>query len=405
MVEKKKKNEKEIIETKNSFSSLEVIILVIITVIVSFGLGSFITYNLNVKSGKKTNKYTDKITKYYHYIIDNYYEDVDKEKLANGAINGMLSSLDDEYSYVLGDDDADNFDIELEGEYQGIGVEIIINNDNEIVIYNIFTKSPADKAGLKVGDIIKEVDGKEYDDSSKIANYIRNEAGNEIKMKVIRDKEEKEFTIKKDSVTIDSVISKTFTKKKKKIGYIYISIFSNSTTKQFKEKLQKLEKDDIDALIIDVRDNSGGHLTTATKIISMFLDSSHIIYQTDTKGKIEKFYSNGKNTKKYPIAILQNSNSASASEMLSAALKEEYGAIVVGETSYGKGTVQELTDIGKDTELKITTKKWLTPKGNSINKKGVAVDFEIKLSDEYKKDPSDDNDNQLQKAIEEIAKK
>lgn len=399
----KEKQVKE--ETKNSFSSLEVIILIIIAVIVSFGLGSFITYNINVKDSKKTNKYTENINKYYQYIIDNYYEDVDKSKLASGAIKGMLESLGDEYTYVLGEEDADNFDIELEGEYQGIGIEIVTNNKDEIIIYNVLNNSPAAKAGLKVGDIIKEVDGIAYKDSKEIANYIRNDASHIIKIKVIRDGKEKEFATKKESVTIDSVMSKTFTKNKKKIGYIYISIFSNSTTKQFKDKLKKLEEKDIDALIIDVRDNSGGHLTTATKIISMFLDSSHIIYQTDTKGKIEKFYSNGKQTKKYPIAVLQNSNSASASEMLSAALKEEYKALVVGETSYGKGTVQELTNISKDTELKITTKKWLTPKGNSINKKGVVADIEVKLSDDYKEKPSDDNDNQLQKAIEEIAKK
>ena len=135
------------------------------------------------------------------------------------------------------------------------------------------------------------------------------------------------------------------------------------------------------------------------------MDSKHVIYQTETKGIVKKYYSNGDVTKKYPIVILQNGNSASASEMLSAALKEEYGAITVGETSYGKGTVQELLDLDDDVEYKITTKKWLTPKGNWINKKGVSVDVEVSLSEEYIENPSEDNDNQLIKALEEIVKK
>jgi len=393
------------VENKNSFSTLEVVIITIITVIVSFSLGCFITDHLSNKTKVKSNKYTKKIIKYYDYIIDNYYEDVDKDKLATGAINGMLESLGDDYSYVLKGEDADNFDIELEGAYHGVGIEIVNDKDGNIVIYNTFKNSPAAKAGLKAGDIVKKVNGKTYKSTSELAKYIRKESSNQITITVLRDKKEKEFTINKSNVTIDSVVSKTFEKNNKKIGYIYISIFSNSTAEQFEKELKKLESKKIDSLIIDVRDNSGGHLTTATKIISMFLDSKHIIYQTDTKGKIEKFYSNGKETKKYKIVVLQNRNSASASEMLSAALKEEYGAIVVGENSYGKGTVQEMSNLSKETEFKITTKRWLTPKGNSINKKGVATDFDVKLSDEYKKDPSDKNDNQLQKAIEEISKK
>jgi len=182
-------------------------------------------------------------------------------------------------------------------------------------------------------------------------------------------------------------------------------LFSNIAYKQFAEELEKLEKDDIDSLIIDVRDNSGGHLSTAVNIISLFLNSKHVIYQTETKGEIEKFYSKGNETKKYPIVVLQNKNSASASEMLSSTLKEEYGATIVGEVSYGKGTVQELLDLNDDIEYKITTKKWLTPKGNWINKKGVSVDVEVSLDDKYYENPSDETDNQLQKALEEIIKK
>ena len=404
MVEKKKNIDKKNIKNKveNSFSTVEVVVLIIMSVIVSFITGCLITNNLNKSSKQLYNEDIKKIVKNYNYIIDNYYEDVDKKKLINGAISGMLASLGDDYTYAFDENDSERFNKELDGEYQGLGVGIVSIEGKGIVIYDVFKNSPAEKAGLKVGDIVLKIDNVSFID---ISNYVSKSSNTEFKVTIKRDNKEQTYTINKELVTIDSVLSKTFKKNGKKIGYIYISIFSKTSQKQFKEQLTKLEKEKIDSLIIDVRDNSGGHLTTAVDLISQFLDSKHIIYQTDTKGVIRKFYSNGKKTKKYPIVILQNKNSASASEMLSAALKEEYGATVVGETSFGKGTVQELLDTDKDIEFKITTKRWLTPKGNSINKKGVAVDVEVSLSEEYQNNPSDETDNQLQKALEVISKK
>lgn len=403
-----KKVQKKIERTsENYFSTTEVVILVIMTVVVSFVVG-FLTSN-NLNKGKKYNydKYLKRFTKNYDYVLDNYYKKVDKDKLINGAIKGMVNSLGDGYSYAIDEESSDNFNIQLEGQYKGIGVEIVNTDDDQVVIYGVFENSPADKAGLKAGDILKKVDDMDCEKvkTSEISKYIRNSNNNSFKLIIERKGEKKDITINKEAVIIKSVKSKTFDKNDKKIGYLYISIFSNSTVKQFREELEKLEKEKIDALIIDVRDNSGGHLTTATGIISLFLDSDHIMYQTNTKGKIKKFYSNGKETKKYPIAVLQNGNSASASEMLSAALKEEYNAIIIGEKSYGKGTVQELLDINGQVEYKITTKLWLTPKGNSINKKGVKPDVEVKLDKEYLENPSDEKDNQLQKALDEISKK
>lgn len=395
-----------------TFNILEVSVLIIITVIVSLIMGSTITYNLNKNKINPEEKELKKFIDNYHYIVKNYYEDIDKEKILNNALNGMLSSLEDDYSYLIDENDSQTFNIQLEGEYEGIGIEIIGTTDS-VIINRVFEFSPADKAGLKPGDIILKIDGNNFakKDSSKISNsseiskYIRNNKKNVFDIEIKRDNEIKKITIKREKVTIKAVSSKTYNKEDKKVGYIKIDIFSNIAALQFKSELEKLEKDNIDSLIIDVRNNSGGHLTTATKIISEFLDSKHIIYQTDTKGKIKKYYSSGNKTKKYPIAILQNNESASASEMLSASLKEEYGAIVVGEVSYGKGTVQELIGITNDIEYKITTKKWLTPKGNWINKKGVSVDYEVNLNEEYNENPTDENDNQLKKALEEIIKK
>lgn len=164
-----------------------------------------------------------------------------------------------------------------------------------------------------------------------------------------------------------------------------------------------MEKQNIDGLILDVRDNSGGHLTTVVDILSNFLDSKNVIYQTETKTETKKFYSKGKENKTYPIVVLQNASSASASELLSIALQEQYGATVIGEDSYGKGTVQELVTTG-DTEYKFTTKKWLSPKGNWIHEKGVTPDINVSLDTIYYDDPTEENDNQLQAALNELSK-
>ena len=404
---KKTSSTKFKIEAKNSFNTVEVVILVFISVVVSLAIGSIVTTKMNKDKIVNNDKELEKFITTYNDIMDNYYKDIDKKELLNSAVKGMLESLEDDYSYLIDEDESDSFNIELEGEYEGIGIEIVGLATGEVYINDVFEGSPADKGGLKVGDRIKKIDNVEFtaETVNEISDYIRKGNKSEFIIIVERDSKEKEIKIKREKVTIKAVTSKTFKKDDKKIGYIYIDIFSNIAYKQFAEELEKLEKENIDSLIIDVRDNTGGHLSTAVNIISLFLDSKHIIYQTDTKGKIEKFYSKGKETKKYPIVILQNSNSASASEMLSAALKEEYGATVIGEKSYGKGTVQELIDLSDDVEYKITTKKWLTPKGNWINEKGVSVDIEVSLNEEYYKNPSDETDNQLQKALEEIIKK
>ena len=176
-----------------------------------------------------------------------------------------------------------------------------------------------------------------------------------------------------------------------------------NTDTQFKKHLDELEKDGIDSLIIDLRGNTGGHLTSVENMMSMFLDKTKVIYQIESKGKTTKYYSKGKETKKYPIVVLVDELSASASEMLTATLKESYGATVVGKTTFGKGTVQELLD-SNENQYKITTKKWLTPNGNWINEVGVKPDVEVDLDEKYLKEPTKENDNQLQKAIEVLTK-
>ena len=389
------------IKPKNLFQKSEVIVLTIITCVIGIFLGVFLGYNLK-KDNNKYSKDLKEFIKNYNYIVENNIADVSNTDLIKGAIEGMLSTFEDDYSYVIDEKEQDLFNIKLKGEYEGIGVQIVTTTDNKVYVYTVFEDSPASKAGLKVGDQIIKIDDKEIKDetSTDVADYIKKSENNKFEITVLRDDKELTVDVERKLVTINSVSSDIIEENGKKIGYIYLSIFSSTSTKQFKNKLEELEKSGIDSLIIDVRYNNGGHLTTATSIISLFLDSSNIIYQTEKNGKVEKFYSSGKETKKYPIVVLQNKSSASASEMLSAALKEKYGAKIVGEDSYGKGTVQELITLSDGTEYKFTTKKWLTPDGNWINKKGVSSDYKVSLNEEYFDNPSDENDNQLKKAIE-----
>lgn len=404
-IEKEKTNKiyKEV-KSKNLFKMYEVIVLTIITFTIGIIMGYIGGINLHKDESTKYSKDLKEFIKNYQYIVQNNIADVSDTELIKGAIEGMLSKFEDNYSYVISDDDKENFNIQLMGEYEGIGIEIVTTQDNEVYIYSVFDNSPSKEAGLEVGDLVLSVDDINAEDSSELAKYIKNSNKESFNIKIKRNDEEKTFTVKRDKIIINSVSSRIIEKNDKEIGYIYIGIFSATTSKQFEDALDKLENENIDSLIIDVRFNNGGHLTTATKILSYFLDSKNIIYQTEKDGKIEKFYSSGSETKKYPIVIIQNEQSASASEMLSSALKEQYNAKVVGKNSFGKGTVQELITLSDGTEYKFTTKKWLTPKGNWINKKGVDVDFEVELDESYYKEPTDENDSQLQKALEVLTK-
>lgn len=401
MKKAKKKTTSKKFNSVKKFSTIEVIFLVVVTCLVSLYFGTKITY-------KETNndEFISEIEKVYEEITTNYYTDVNKDDLLSGAINGMTSALD-KYSTLIDSSD-ENFYLTLEGSYSGIGIEISSDSDNNILIVGVLSNSPAEKAGLKAGDILKKIDDIDLSDKTYkyVSEYIRkNSNKNEYKIEISRNGEILNYSLKKDTVTIKSVSSKIIEKENKKIGYIYISIFSNTTTSQFKNELDNLKNSGITSLIIDVRENSGGHLTTAVGILSELLSSENVIYQIEKNNKKSKFYSLGKTNFEYPIAIIQNANSASASELLAISLKENLNAIIVGETSYGKGTVQELNYLSNGDSYKYTTKKWLSPKGNWIEDKGITPDYEVELSEEFINNPTDENDNQLQTAIDELLKK
>lgn len=394
-------------ETKKEFKLSEIIILIIITLIIGIIIGiSLFKVLIDKKNSANEDKELKKFVDNYNYILNNYYGELDKKELIDNAISGMIGSIDDPYTTYLDESSSNSFSTTLEGSFEGIGVEIVNDSDNNIVVYSVIKNSPAEKAGLEPLDIIKKINDTNLENmnTSEFVSLVKKSENSTIKLEIERKNKIIIKEIKREKVTISSVESEIIEKNNKKVGYIYISIFANNTYSQFKDQLEELEKKQIDALIIDVRSNTGGHLTAVENIMSLFLDSSHIIYQTEDKNGIEKFYSKGDTTKQYKMAVLINESSASASEILAATMSEEYGATLVGKNTYGKGTVQELKTLPDGEQYKFTTKKWLTPKGNWINGTGVQPDIEVEFNKDYYDNPTRENDKQLQEAINSLLK-
>ena len=378
--------------------------------IFSIGIGILMCFGgISIITGKNylaVTKDLKKVVDTYYAIVDNYYGELDRDKLIDGAVEGMISSVGDTFTSYSDTDSTSSFDETINGSYEGIGCTVATLEDGTISVIDMFENSPSYKAGLKVGDIILKVDGESYEgkNSNDISNYIKNSGKSKIVLTVKRDNEEKDISINLSKVEIPHVSSKVIEQDSKKIGYIKISLFASNSYKQFKNKLDELENSNIDDLIIDVRDNSGGYLSSVTDICNLFLDKGKVIYQLeDSKGKVKK-KDTTKEKRKYDIVVLINGGSASASEILASAIKESYGGDIVGTNSYGKGTVQQTKKLLDGSMIKYTTQKWLTPDGNSINEVGVTPTKVVELNEEYFNNPTTEKDNQLQEAINIIIK-
>ena len=366
---------------------------------ISVGLLLSILLN-NSKSGISSGKdgKFDILYETYDVLNENYYKELKEEDLVNGAIKGMIDSIGDKHTMFFDKEEKESFEEELAGEYYGIGAEIKQINEEDTVIVRVFDDSPAEKFGLKVGDIFVSIDGESTKGLKvdEIAKNLKSKSKEKATIVVNRDNEDVTFEIEKDNVTLLSVASEKFDN----IGYIAVSLFGENTYDQFMNKLNKLESEGIDSLIIDLRGNSGGYLSSVAKMISEFVDSNTVIFQIKSKNNVEEFYSVNDNKKDYKIVVLMDEESASASEIMASAMKEQYGATLVGKKTYGKGTVQEMKELSNKTLIKYTIQEWLTSKGNSINDVGIEPDIEVDLGEEYFNNPSIENDNQLQKAIE-----
>ncbi len=387
---------------KNSkgFNLISVIIIICITSVVSAVTAGIIVtnnYNLSYSDLSNDKELTDFI-KAYSNIVNNYYEDVDKEKMLDSALNAMLNYLGDNYTTYLTDEQRKALEESLQGTYQGIGVEI--NKDR--VITKVTKNGPAEAAGLQAGDKFMSIDGTKLNDTdgNAVGLLIRGTDKKVVDIVVDRNGEELTFNVKIGTIEEPAIV---YGMQENNIGYIQISKFSRPLTSQMENALKELEANGMEKLIIDLRNNTGGYLDSAETTASLFLKKGKLIYSLEDKNSKEDYYDQTETSRDYPIVVLINNNSASSAEILAAALKDSYGAVLVGQTSYGKGKVQQTYDMKDGSMAKFTSARWLRPTGDCIDKKGIKPDFEVAQTTQ-----TDENgeeiiiDTQLVKALEVI---
>lgn len=324
-------------------------------------------------------------------IIQNHYiEEIDDATLLEGAVKGMLETLDDPYSTYMDEEMAKQFEEQIESSFEGIGAEVGMENGQVTIIAPI-QDSPAEKVGLRSKDKIIKIDGDSIKglDLMEAVDKIRGEKGSTVTLEIERAgvKEPFDVEVVREEIPIETVYSEVKEQDGKKTGILKLTNFSDNTAADFKKELEALENDDMDGLIIDVRGNPGGLLEAVEEILVEFVPKDLPYVQIeDRDGNKDAHYSELEEKKDYPIVVLTDEGSASASEILAVALKE-VGYDVVGTTSYGKGTVQQALSIDQNIMVKLTSFKWLSPEGNWIHEKGVKPTIEVKQPEYYYSNP------------------
>lgn len=336
-------------------------------------------------------------------LIEEYYlyeDDIDEDTLIDGIYSGYAEALGDPYTEYYDEEETEALYESTSGEFSGIGATMSQNLDSgEITVSNVYQDSPADKAGMKQGDIIYEVDGRSASgqDLETVVSWIKGEQGTDVTLCVLRNGEEVELTATRDIIEVQTVSSEM---KDDQIGYIAVSEFDSVTYDQFEAALNDLESKGMQGLVIDLRGNPGGSLTTVTDMLKLLLPEGTIVSTKDKNGNTEEITCDGKHEFTKPLAVLVNQYSASASEIFSGAIQDYGTGTIVGMTTYGKGVVQQLMDLGDGTCLKVTIAEYYTPSGRSINGTGVEPDVEVEY--EYDKN-NPEADNQLDKALEVVS--
>ncbi len=397
----------------------KIIMLIILTAFITFmvtslSLYSYYTnkpaYTLITDSSSADTSELDSYLNSIDKLISKYYlwsDKIDQNKLKEGAISGYVSGLGDEYTEYIPASEMEKFTENITGSFVGIGIYMIADEENDqIIVYYPIPNSPAEKAGIKSGDIIKSVDGIEYgyDDFDVIASKIKGIDGTEVTLVVERKGKEITFKVKREKIELNPITSKILDNN---IGYIKLPSFDEKSSDHFKEKVDDLVSQGATSLIIDLRNNGGGIVDESTTIANYFLDKGKTIMTTKDKNGNEEI-TKAEKDKIYnmPVVVLVNENSASASEILTAALKDNKRAKIVGNTTYGKGVIQTVLTLTDGSGLKITTAEYFTPSGTEIHKKGIDPDIKVELPKSITNiySVSEDDDTQLQKAISELSK-
>lgn len=352
------------------------------------------------ESPKDIKAHMDKIQQAYELISSRYVEEMEPDKLIEGAIQGMVDTLGDPYSVYMDAETAEQFNQSLESSFEGIGAEVGMQN-GKVTIVSPFRGSPAEKAGLQPNDQILKVDEEDIEglDLYQAVLKIRGEKGSIVKLQIQRPGVQEPFVVEvtRDTIPIETVYSETYEVEDKKVGYIQITSFSQNTGADFKKQLAELEQQNIDGLVVDVRGNPGGLLEQVQMIASELITKEKPYVQIEERdGEKQRFFSSLSEKKPYPIISLIDKGSASASEILAGALKEAGNYEVVGDASFGKGTVQQAVPMGDGSNIKLTLYKWLTPDGNWIHESGVEPTIPVEQPDFFYANPINlEEDEQL----------
>ena len=396
-----------VVEHKSGFNTIEVLIIIIISIAFGVVVGCSVTFFRQEYRGEKVSSSLQELIAVYNNILEDYYKNVDERDLVDAAVEGMLSSLDDPYSTYMDEENSATFNETVDGSYVGIGITIAMNADKKFYVVSVVEDSPAEKANIQVGDYLLKIDDQLLEglNLSDVTSIIKKDEKTTLELTLERDGKEAVKEVKPATIDFISVTSDVYALNNGNAGYISIDTFAANTFQQFKTELKKLEKKNINSLIIDVRSNPGGHLSQTKNILELFMKKNTILYQVQFKDDINKIKDNTKKSRSYPVVILINSSSASAAEILAASFRDGYSdATLIGETTYGKGTVQTAYTLSDGTSVKYTTEKWLTPKGKWIDGKGVTPNRVVQLTEEYLTNPIPENDLQLQTALDFLEK-
>lgn len=398
------------------------IMIVVLTTFVTFMLTSFWMYSylkednqtltlsgntgllkeLTSSSNTSIDNYINKIKK----TIEDYYlwnNDINEEDLKNSAIKGYVAGLGDEYTEYIPASKMKDYTENITGSFVGVGIYMVADEESDrVLVYYPIPGSPAEKAGIKSGDLIISVDDVEYTakDFDRIASFIKGKAGTKVKLIIEREGQRIPYELIREKITTNPITAKML---EGNIGYLKVPSFDEDTAKSFKEKVQELQNQGAQKLIIDLRNNGGGIVDEAVDIADMLLEKGKTIISTvNNKDKKTVTYSKNDPTITMPVIVLVNENSASASEILACSLQDNERAKLVGTKTYGKGIIQTLLSLTDGSGLKITTEQYYTPKETSIHKEGIKPDEEVKLPDTVKSIYSleENEDTQLKKAIE-----
>ena len=397
------------------------IMAVVLTAFVTFMITSFGMYSyLNDRQGgistgnnsiieELTESKDQNLEKYLNKIrstLNKYYlwkNDINEEDLKNSAIQGYVAGLGDEYTEYIPANKMKDYTENIMGSFVGVGIYMVADEKSDrVLVYYPIPDSPAEKAGIKPGDLIISVDGTEYTakDFENISSFIKGKEGTKVNLVIEREGERISFDLVREKITTNPITTKLLDNN---IGYVKVPSFDEDTSNGFKEKVKELENQGAKKLIIDLRNNGGGIVDEAVNIADFLLEKEKIIISTvDNKDKKTVTYSKNDPTITIPVVVLVNENSASASEILACSLQDNERAKLVGTKTYGKGIIQTLLSLSDGSGLKITTEQYYTPKEISIHKKGIEPDEEVKLPESVKNiyAVEESQDTQLKKAIE-----